>query len=124
MKMWKKAASVMLASAMVFSLAACGSSGDSGKSGGSSDSDTFKIGGIGPTTGDAAIYGTAVKNGIQLAVDEINAAGGINGKQIEYKFEDDQADSEKSVNAYNTLKDWGNAGTDRNNNFYTLYSSC
>ena len=46
MKMWKKAASVMLASAMVFSLAACGSSGDSGKSGGSSDSDTFKIGGI------------------------------------------------------------------------------
>ena len=82
MKMWKKAASVMLASAMVFSLAACGSSGDSGKSGGSSDSDTFKIGGIGPTTGDAAIYGTAVKNGIQLAVDEINAAGGINGKQI------------------------------------------
>ena len=107
MKMWKKAASVMLASAMVVSLAACGSSGDSGKSGGSSDSDTFKIGGIGPTTGDAAIYGTAVKNGIQLAVDEINAAGGINGKQIEYKFEDDQADSEKSVNAYNTLKDWG-----------------
>ena len=95
----------MLASAMVVSLAACGSSGN--KSGGSSDSHTFKIGGIGPTTGDAAIYGTAVKNGIQLAVDEINAAGGINGKQIEYKFEDDQADSEKSVNAYNTLKDWG-----------------
>ena len=108
MKMWKKAASVMLASAMVVSLAACGSSGNSGKSdSGSSDADTFKIGGIGPTTGDAAIYGTAVKNGIQLAVDEINAAGGINGKQIEYKFEDDQADSEKSVNAYNTLKDWG-----------------
>ena len=105
MKMWKKAASVMLASAMVVSLAACGSSGN--KSGGSSDSDTFKIGGIGPTTGDAAIYGTAVKNGIQLAVDEINAAGGINGKQIEYKFEDDQSDAEKSVNAYNTLKDWG-----------------
>ena len=52
MKMWKKAASVMLASAMVVSLAACGSSGN--KSGGSSDSDTFKIGGIGPTTGDAA----------------------------------------------------------------------
>ena len=108
MKMWKKAASVMLASAMVVSLAACGSSGsNSGSDSGSADADTFKIGGIGPTTGDAAIYGTAVKNGIQLAVDEINAAGGINGKQIEYKFEDDQADSEKSVNAYNTLKDWG-----------------
>ena len=106
MKMLKKAASLALASALVFSLAACGSEG--GKSdGGSSDSDVFMIGGIGPTTGDNAIYGTAVKNGIQLAVDEINADGGINGCQIEYQFEDDQGDSEKSVNAYNTLKDWG-----------------
>ena len=65
------------------------------------------IGGIGPTTGDNALYGTAVMNGIQLAVDEINEAGGINGYQISYKFEDDQSDPEKSVNAYNTLKDWG-----------------
>ncbi len=105
MKMLKKAASVALASALVLSMAACGSSG--GSDGGSSDADTFKIGGIGPTTGDNAIYGTAVKNGIQLAVDEINEAGGINGYQIEYQFEDDQSDSEKSVNAYNTLKDWG-----------------
>ena len=71
------------------------------------DADKFYIGGIGPTTGDNAIYGTAVKNGIQLAVDEINEAGGINGYQIEYSFEDDQSDAEKSVNAYNTLKDWG-----------------
>lgn len=57
--------------------------------------------------GATAIYGTAVKNGAQIAVDEINAAGGINGKQIEYRFEDDQNDAEKAVNAYNTLKDWG-----------------
>lgn len=105
MKMLKKAASVMLASALVFSLAACGSEG--GDSGSSSGGDVFMIGSIGPTTGDNAIYGTAVKNGIQLAVDEINADGGINGYQIEYKFEDDQSDSEKAVNAYNTLKDWG-----------------
>ena len=104
MKMLKKAASIVLASAMVVSLAACGSSNDKGSS---ADTDTFKIGGIGPTTGDAAIYGTAVKNGIQLAVDEINAGGGINGKKIEYKFQDDQNDTEKSVNAYNSLKDWG-----------------
>jgi branched-chain amino acid transport system substrate-binding protein len=104
MKMWKKAASLALASALVVSLAACGSNGNDA---GSSGSDVFMIGGIGPTTGDNAIYGTAVKNGIQLAVDEINADGGINGYQIEYKFEDDQSDSEKSVNAYNTLKDWG-----------------
>ncbi|HJA67320.1 MAG TPA: ABC transporter substrate-binding protein [Candidatus Mediterraneibacter cottocaccae] len=108
MKMMKKAASVALASALVVSLAACGSNGGDGNSNsGSTGSDTFMIGGIGPTTGDNAIYGTAVKNGIQLAVDEINEAGGINGYQISYQFEDDQSDSEKSVNAYNTLKDWG-----------------
>ena len=105
MKLAKRAAALLMVSALaVTSLTACGSKKESS---GSSDSDTFKIGGIGPTTGDAATYGLAVKNGIQLAVDEINEAGGINGKKIEYKFEDDQADTEKSVNAYNTLKDWG-----------------
>ena len=67
---------------------------------------TFKIGGIGPATGGAAVYGLAVKNGAQLAVDEINAAGGINGAQIEFNFQDDEHDAEKAVNAYNTLKDW------------------
>ena len=49
-------------------------------------------------------YGEAVKNGIQLAVDEINAKGGI---QFAYQFEDDENDIEKGVNAYNVLKDWG-----------------
>lgn len=73
----------------------------------SSNGSTFKIGGIGPVTGGAAIYGQAVKNAAQLAVDEINAAGGINGSQIEFKFEDDEHDPEKAVNAYNSLKDWG-----------------
>ena len=74
MKMWKKAASVALASAMVFSLAACGS-GNGGNDEGNSDATTFKIGGIGPITGDTAIYGTAVQNGIQLAVDRGGRAG-------------------------------------------------
>ena len=101
----KKFISVMLVAAMaVTALTGCGSnSGSSSKQ----DADKYYIGGIGPTTGATAIYGTAVKNGAQIAVDEINAAGGINGKQIEYRFEDDQNDAEKSVNAYNTLKDWG-----------------
>ena len=103
MKLWKKALSLTLVSALAFTMTACGTS----KKETSSSTDTFKIGGIGPTPGDAAIYGTAVKNGIQLAVDEINANGGIGGKKIEYKFEDDQSDAEKSVNAYNSLKDWG-----------------
>ena len=101
----KKFISVMLVAAMaVTALTGCGSnSGSSSKK----DADKYYIGGIGPTTGATAIYGTAVKNGAQNAVDEINAAGGINGKHIEYRFEDDQNDAEKSVNAYNTLKDWG-----------------
>ena len=101
----KKFIRVMLVAAMaVTALTGCGSnSGSSSKK----DADKYYIGGIGPTTGATAIYGTAVKNGAQIAVDEINAAGGINGKQIEYRFEDDQNDAEKAVNAYNTLKDWG-----------------
>ena len=67
----------------------------------------FKIGGCGPLTGGAAVYGIAVQRGGQIAVDEINAAGGINGVQIDYNFADDEHDAEKAVNAYNTLKDWG-----------------
>ena len=120
----KKALSVLLTAAMAASMmAGCGSSSDGAASGTTTDNGAaagtesagaaaadgaaFKIGGIGPTTGAAAIYGTAVMNGAQIAVDEINAAGGINGYQIAYKFEDDQHDAEKSVNAYNSLKDWG-----------------
>mgnify|MGYP004529758243 FL=1 len=82
--------------------AASDSSADTAASAG-----TFKFGGVGPLTGAAAIYGQAVKNGGQIAVDEINAAGGINGALIEYKFEDDVNDGETSVNAYNNLYDWG-----------------
>ncbi len=72
---------------------------------GAAEGEAFRIGGIGPLTGGAAVYGIAVKNGAQLAVDEINAAGGINGVQIAFDFEDDEHDPEKAVNAYNTLKD-------------------
>lgn len=71
------------------------------------DGAVFKIGAIGPATGGAAVYGIAVQNGAELAIKEINAAGGINGIQIEYNFQDDECDNEKSVNAYNILKDWG-----------------
>lgn len=85
----------------VAGLAACGNSGSS--SAGSST--TFKLGNIGPLTGAAAIYGNATKNGAQLAVDEINAAGG--SIQFEHNGQDDEHDPEKSVNAYNNLKDWG-----------------
>lgn len=64
----------------------------------------IKIGGIGPLTGAAAVYGNAAKQGAEIAVEEINALGDI---QLELNFQDDEHDAEKSVNAYNTLKDWG-----------------
>ncbi|WP_443740127.1 ABC transporter substrate-binding protein [Treponema sp.] len=65
--------------------------------------DTIKIGGIAPLSGGVAVYGTECKNGIDLAVEEINAAGGINGQKIEFICEDDEGDSAKSVNAYKKL---------------------
>ncbi|MCI8490938.1 MAG: ABC transporter substrate-binding protein [Lachnospiraceae bacterium] len=104
----KKALSVALVTAMaVTCLAGCGSGGQQSADGSSSGSgETFKIGGIGPLTGAAAVYGIAVKNGAELAVKEINAAGGIGGVQIEMNYQDDEHDPEKAVNAYNTLKDW------------------
>lgn len=121
--MKKRVLSLSLALAMAASLTACGSSSSTtettataaadattaaaGASSEASSDKVFKIGGIGPVTGAAAVYGLAVKNGAQIAVDEINADGGINGHQIEFNFQDDEHDAEKSVNAYNTLKDWG-----------------
>lgn len=69
-----------------------------------SSTGAIKVGGIGPVTGAAAIYGQAVKNAMEIAVEEINAKGGV---QFEMKFEDDAHDAETSVNAYGTLMDWG-----------------
>ena len=99
----KKFAAVSMAVMMTVAMAGCGG-GDQGESGGASE---FVIGGIGPTTGAAATYGEAVKNGAELAVKEINEAGGINGVQVRFEWQDDEHDAEKSVNAYNTLKDKG-----------------
>lgn len=101
-KSMKKILAVVLALTVVLAcFAACG------KNDGGETDNVIKIGSIGPLTGDNAVYGTAVRNGAELAVKEINAAGGINGMQIEFKMEDDVCDAEKSVNAYNNLIDWG-----------------
>ena len=103
----KKVISVALMAAMTMTLmAGCGSEPNDQTSS-SGDGEVFKIGGIGPVTGGAAVYGEAVKNGAELAVKEINEAGGINGVPIEFNYQDDENDAEKAVNAYNTLKDWG-----------------
>ena len=108
----KKTLSMLLAGAMLATaLTGCGGSASSSSDSQNSGSDStasgtaFKIGGTGPLTGAAAIYGNACKNGAQIAVDEINAEGG--DIQFELNYQDDEHDAEKAVNAYNTLKDWG-----------------
>ena len=99
----KKVVCMVLAAVMLMAcLAGCGSTPAPTPE--DSASAAFKIGGTAPLTGGAAIYGNAVKNAAQIAVDEINAKGGV---QFELRYEDDQNDPEKAVNAYNTLKDWG-----------------
>ena len=111
--MKKKFFALMMAMVMVLSLAACGgsdakeetpSNNDSTATEAPAEGTAFKLGGTGPLTGGAAIYGNAAKQGAEIAVDEINAMGGI---QFELKYEDDTHDAEKAVNAYNALKDWG-----------------
>ena len=120
----KQVIAMLMAGAMCFGLmAGCSSTGsgssDSGSTESAASSDaggeseapsgtaggTFKLGHIGPLTGDAAIYGIATNNGAQLAVEEINALGG--DIQFELKSEDDVATADTAVNAYNSLKDWG-----------------
>ncbi len=95
-----------MAALMAMSLAACSSSTGTTTTSSSSAAagGTIKIGSSGPLTGDAAVYGKAVANAAALAVEEINAQG---GQQYEFKAEDDQADAEKAVTAYNNLVDWG-----------------
>lgn len=110
----KKFLSLALALCLAVSMAACGGSASSSAaasdtasaavSGSAASAGAIKIGVSGPLTGSAAQYGEGVANGVQLAVEEINAMGGI---QFEYRAEDDVADPESAVNAYNTLMDWG-----------------
>ena len=138
--MKRKLLAILLSTAMICSLTACGDTGSAGNttdstndttadttvedntadagadntadtgaesgstSDGSSLTGTLKIGIIGPLTGGAALYGNAVDNGAKIAVDEINAIS--SDFKIELNAQDDEHDAEKSVNAYNNLKDW------------------
>lgn len=120
----KKLFAMMMAVLMVVSMfAACGGAGNAETTAPAGDAETsapagdaetttegstaaapIKIGTSGPLTGDYAVYGVAVANGLEMAFQEINALGDL---QFEVKAEDDEADSEKAVNAYNSLMDWG-----------------
>lgn len=104
-----KAAAVLVLSAVMVCTAACGSGGSS--SGGSSQdtaaAGTLLIGGIGPLTGDASVYGQSVRNGAQLAVDTINGKGGVSGIRLQLDFKDDENKPENAVSCYNSLKSEG-----------------
>ena len=107
----KKSLSMLLVGSMlVTALAGCGGNTDTQGAGDGQDNTdaaatAFLIGGTAPLTGEAAIYGNAVKNGAELAAEEINAEGG--DIQIKVIFEDDEHNTEKAVSAYNALKDEG-----------------
>ena len=115
-KMFKTSLAVAMSVCMAAALTACGGSGsasssapaDSGAAAETTESaDTgakIKIGGSGPLTGPAAVYGQAVKNAAEIAVEEVNAKGGL---QFELNMQDDAHDPEKAVTAYGVLKDWG-----------------
>ena len=104
--MKKRVFAMLMAAVMAFSLVACGNKTDNG--GDAADTaETIKLGGVGPLTGGYANYGLSVQHGAQLAVDEINAAGGVNGKKLELSFQDSQGDPESAVSAYGKLMDWG-----------------
>lgn len=109
--------SLVMASALYLSmLAGCGSDTTGGDTTGGNTpapstgtetgdtSGTIKIGGIGPLTGSNAVYGLATKQGAEVAIEEINALGGL---QFSLDFQDDEGDTEKAINAYNNLKDSG-----------------
>lgn len=110
MKSLKRILAMSAAAAVAVScFAGCSSNAaTSGEGDANGTGKTIVIGGSGPLTGSAAQYGVGVKNAIELAVKEINAAGGVNGNTLKLVFEDDEADpGDKAVNAYNTLKDQG-----------------
>ena len=101
----KKVLAMLMAALMVAAMfTGCSSSKPATETTAAATAGTVKIGMSGPLTGGASAYGLAVKAGMEVAVEEINAKGGL---QIEFNAQDDEADGEKAVSAYNVLKDWG-----------------
>lgn len=102
-KFMKKALALGAVALMATSaLSGCGAT-----NGGETSGETFKLGGMGPLTGAAASYGISVKQGAEVAVEEINANGGVLGMPIEFFYQDDESDAETAIGAYNKLMDNG-----------------
>jgi branched-chain amino acid transport system substrate-binding protein len=89
----KKIVAIVLVLVLALSLVAC------------SSSKTIKIGVLSPTSGDPSVHGTPVKQSAELAAEEINAAGGVDGKMIEIVHYDTKGDGAEALNAYNRLRD-------------------
>ncbi len=101
MKKFKRFASLLLSAAMVVCMVGCGNETPAG------EDNTLLLGGIGPLTGQYASYGISTRNGTKIAVDEINAAGGVNGFTLAFDYQDSQADPSSAVSAYGKLMDMG-----------------
>ncbi len=102
----KKILALMLAAVMMFALAACGGT-EGGVEGYTSENTEYFIGGTGPLTGGASSYGISVQQGATLAVEEINANGGLNGVNFKFDIKDDQAAADKASTAYDQLFEEG-----------------
>ena len=105
----KKFITILLSVLCVLSLCACSGGNNGGNEGGNDGGEdnvvAIKLGASGPLSGDAKVYGEAVRNAAQIAVDEINASA--SPIKFDFFMEDDQADPEKAVTAYSTLYDKG-----------------
>lgn len=103
--------SILLAGCLAASLTACGGTKEESaapaESGDSASGGPILLGTISPDTGNLAAYGTAIMNGVNLAVEEINAAGGVLGSQIQVINADDQGDPTECMNAFNSLVSQG-----------------
>ncbi|MGI6484783.1 MAG: ABC transporter substrate-binding protein [Tepidanaerobacteraceae bacterium] len=107
-KFSKTLAIMLVAVLFVFAVAGCGQQGET-ESAGSDDSsqdtsgEVIKIGNVGPLSGNTATYGISTKNGVEVAIDEFNNAGGIDGKQIQFLAEDTRGDQAEAANAVTKL---------------------
>ena len=97
--------SLLLVTSLTLSLTACGGSSESaeGTDDAAGSDDPIVIGTISPNTGSLAAYGTGIITGVELAVEEINAAGGILGREVQVITTDDQGDPTECLNAFNSL---------------------